>query len=297
MKQPHDIVYVDLVHDDPVARPPSFHFQRFRHDTFRPPADYAPHRHTYHEIFVVQSGRGHHSIDGHAIALVPSTVSLITRGQVHIVEHLTDFTGWLVRFSDEFLPAGHISPTWNYHATLFNKLGHRHTLTIEPSDLGALARVLDLIEDEWRNPIAFHAHSALQHLLSLLIIRLERVYQHALAATHHDHAEYHVYQQFMTLLEYHFASHHDVQYYATALQIAPIKLSRTVRRITGTPTKQVIDERIVLEAKRYLQYTDLSIKEIAFALGYSDLFHLIKTFKRLTGVAPQSFREQRQKMT
>jgi AraC-like DNA-binding protein len=53
----------------------------------------------------------------------------------------------------------------------------------------------------------------------------------------------------------------------------------------------------VLEAKRYLQYTDLSIKEIAFALGYSDLFHLSKTFKRLTGVAPQSFREQRQKMT
>ena len=109
MKQPKDIAYVDLVHDDPVTLPPSFLFRRFDHETFRPPDDLAPHRHNYHEIFVVQSGYGQHRIDDQVIELVPCTVSLITRGQVHIVEHLTDFTGWLVRFGDDFLPSGVIS--------------------------------------------------------------------------------------------------------------------------------------------------------------------------------------------
>jgi AraC-like DNA-binding protein len=48
----------------------------------------------------------------------------------------------------------------------------------------------------------------------------------------------------------------------------------------------------VLEARRYLHYTDRSITEIAFALGYRDVAHFSKTFKRLASLAPQRFREQ-----
>jgi AraC family transcriptional activator of pobA len=297
MKQPKDIQYVELANNEMAELSASFFLRRFVGETFRPPVSYLPHRHNYHEIFVVQSGHGQHAIDGQSTDLLPCTVSLITKGQVHIVEHLTELTGWLIRFTDDFLPAGFTSQTWNYHATLFNQLGYNHTLTIQPSDVDALGHVLDLMESEWIQAHTFQQESVLRHLLSVLIIRLERIYQNSLCANQLEREEYRVYQQFMTLLEYHFAHHHDVQYYATALQIAPIKLSRILSRIVGKPTKQMIDEWIVLEAKRYLQYTDLSIKEIAFALGYSDLFHFSKTFKRLAGIAPQAFRAQRQKLT
>ena len=57
---------------------------------------------------------------------------------------------------------------------------------------------------------------------------------------------------------------------------------------------QVIDERVVLDRKRYLRCTDLSVKIIAAILGYSDVSHLSKTFTRLAGVTPQVFREQRE---
>ncbi len=195
------------------------------------------------------------------------------------------------------MPAWLISHTWNYHTTLFHPFGGRQSLTVPINELDALTPVLKLMDVEWMDDTTFNRESALRHLLAVLIIRLERIYQHAWETDQHHGDAYHLYRQFVMLLETDFARHHDVQYYATALHVAPVKLSRVLGRVVGKSTKQLIDERIVLEAKRLLHYTDLSVKEIAVALGYGDLFHLSKTFKRLAGVAPQVFRDQRQKVT
>lgn len=291
------IEYVDIAPDEAADPTAPFLLRRFDQATFRQSATDVPHRHNYHEIFVVQAGHGKHAIDGHASDIGPCSVSLITKGQVHLVEYLTDLMGWLIRFDDDFLPAGFTSQAWNYHATLFNQLGRPRTLFIDRTDYDALGLVLDLIESEWAQPDAFQQHDVLRHLLSVLIVRLERIYQNALSTNQHEREEYRVYQHFMSLLDDRFTRYHDVQHYATTLQITPVRLSRLLGRIMGRSTKQMIDERIVLEAKRFLHYTDLSITEIAAALGYSDQFHFSKTFKRLTGLAPQAFREQRQKLT
>lgn len=297
MKPLTDIKYVELEQAGVAEVPASFSFRHFIEATFRPLASELPHRHNYHELFIVESGHGHHAIDAQSIALVPNTVSLINRGQVHVVEHLTNFTGWLIRFTDDFLPADLVSQAWNYRATLLSQFGQNHTLTVEPHELRDLAGVLELIEAEWTKRETFQKEQVLRHMLAVLLIRLERISQTSRTATQGEREAYRMYQQFITLLEDHFARHHDVQHYATALQLSPTRLSRTLVRFVGKSTKQLIDERIVLEAKRYLLYTDLSIKEIAFALGYNDLFHLSKTFRRLMGSAPQAFREQHQKMT
>jgi AraC family transcriptional activator of pobA len=106
-----------------------------------------------------------------------------------------------------------------------------------------------------------------------------------------------VYQAFVPLLEQHYADRHDVQFYADSLHLSPIKLSRQLQAILGKTTKQIIDERVVLEARRRLWYTQQTVGEIAYALGYSDQFHLSKAFKRLVGVSPQEYREGRQKTT
>ena len=128
-------------------------------------------------------------------------------------------------------------------------------------------------------------------------IRLGRVVENALCPTAAGRTALAVYQSFVPLLEQHFADRHDVQYYADALHMSSANLSRQLQAILGKTTKQIIDERIVLEARRLLQYTPQSVGEIAYALGYSDQFHLSKTFKRLVGVAPQEYRDQRQKST
>jgi AraC-like DNA-binding protein len=92
-------------------------------------------------------------------------------------------------------------------------------------------------------------------------------------------------------LERDFAAHHDAGHYAAALGLDPDRLAGILTRLLGKTTKRVIDERLVLEAKRALRYTDRPLKEIAAALGYGDQFHLSKTFKRLAGASPQAFRQ------
>lgn len=291
------IEYVEIDASNAAEPTAPFTLRRYANASFRPPPSIVPHRHNYHELFIVQSGHGRHAIDGESSDLLPSTVSFVTKGQVHILEHITNLTGWVLRWNDEFLPTGMISPIWSVHATLFSQFGQTHTLRIAPDDLQAIERLLLLIEAEWNDRIAFGRDDTLRHLLAALVIRLERMYQQSLTPATDERDAARVYQQFLALLEDEFARRHDVQFYATSLGITPVRLSRILSRLVGKTTKQVIDGRIVLEARRYLQYTDLPIGEIATALGYADAFHFSKTFKRATGLPPQTFRDDRQKLT
>jgi AraC family transcriptional regulator, transcriptional activator of pobA len=291
------IEFVDLVDAELADAPLAFAFHHLEGTTFQASATRSPHRHNYQEIIVVLKGHGLHLIDDRPFELVAPSVSLVGQGQVHLFQEATAITGWVLRFTDDFLPAGQVSQDWNYHATLFNQFVTTRTLAIPAAELPTLTTTIALIEAEWNHATGMFRESALRHLLSVLLIRLERIARAAMVGDSHDREAYHIYQQFVGLLEARYTHHHDVVYYADTLRLTPARLSRVLGRLVGKTTKQLIDERVVLEAKRYLQYTDRSIKDIAVALGYSDMFHLSKVFKRVTGSAPQVFRDKRRKMT
>ncbi len=68
-------------------------------------------------------------------------------------------------------------------------------------------------------------------------------------------------------------------------------LNRSVKEATGKPTSVHIAERITAEAKALLQYTDWSIADIAYALGFEYPTYFNNYFKRLTGITPKSLRK------
>ncbi len=289
------IHYVEIASGDPAHS--AFSFHQSVAGTFRTPASQPPHRHNYQEIILLKAGHGRHMIDGRVLDLAPQTVSLITKGQVHRFESGTDMVSWTLRFTDDFLPAAFFSPSWNYQATLFNHLALNPVLTIPPAQWQSLEALLALMAAEYTQTGTLQRENALRYLLSLVLIQIERSYQELLHNRLHEGEAYQIYQRFVTLLEERFPQEHGVNYYADTLHLAPIRLARILQRILGKTTKQVITERIILEAKRYLHYTSLSLKEIAAALGYSDSFHLSKTFKQCCGLAPQEYRSQCQKLT
>ena len=67
---------------------------------------------------------------------------------------------------------------------------------------------------------------------------------------------------------------------------------RILTKLTGRSTKQLILDRVLLEAARLLRFSDLSVKEIADRLGFSDQFAFSKAFKRQRGEAPLDFRNR-----
>lgn len=96
-------------------------------------------------------------------------------------------------------------------------------------------------------------------------------------------------RKFNMLVELHFKEQHGVKFYAEQMFKSPKTLANSFSKFNNTPL-QIIHQRIVLEAKRLLTYSDLSSKEIAYELGFDDPAHLSKLFKKHTGMPPSAFK-------
>ncbi|MCA9929659.1 MAG: helix-turn-helix domain-containing protein, partial [Anaerolineales bacterium] len=179
--------------------------------------------------------------------------------------------------------------SWDYRMTLFNHFALHRSLTIQPDEVPVYQRHLARIWWE-QEQAAFGYQLVLRHLLGMLLIRLERTRRQAAPQpeTLSPHAQ--IYQSFLTLLDRHFKTETAVHFYAARLHITPRQLSDTIARFAGKTAKQLIQERRMLEARRYLQHTNATVKEIAYTLGFNDPSYFSKAFKQSVGVSPQNFK-------
>ena len=99
-----------------------------------------------------------------------------------------------------------------------------------------------------------------------------------------------VIKQFIQLLDNYHLKEHAVTFYADKLAIHPNYLNSLVKRHTGMSTKEVIQNRLLLETKYLLHSTTLSIKEISNKVGFSDPNYFTTFFKRLEKMSPASYR-------
>ena len=101
-------------------------------------------------------------------------------------------------------------------------------------------------------------------------------------------------RDFNMLVETHFKTEHSVSFYADKLFKSPKTLSNNFAKLNTSPL-QIIHERIILEAKRLLIYTDKTAKEIAYDIGFDDASHLSRLFKKHTSLSPSDFKKQLKK--
>lgn len=97
-------------------------------------------------------------------------------------------------------------------------------------------------------------------------------------------------RKFSQLVELHYRKHHNVSDYANMLNITPKNLNKKIVSEKQVAPSIIIKQRIILQAKRLLANTTLSIKEIADYLGYEDYSYFVRFFKSQTGLPPLSFR-------
>ncbi len=240
-----------------------------------------PHRHAYHELIWVREGRGRHLIDGEPVEFGPRTLTLIAKGEVHQFERAEGVRGVVVRFDDEWLSG---SRRW-----LFSE-GACTPLNVPGEDAARFDALLDLLRVEVERPAAPESAELRRNLLSAALLWAQRWREADLEHRGATGTDVQLHRQFQELLERDFAADHDAGHYADALGVTTGTLSRTLTALTSKPTKQLILERLMLEAARLLRFSDLSIKEIADRLGFSDQFAFSKAFKRQRGEAPLDFR-------
>lgn len=99
-------------------------------------------------------------------------------------------------------------------------------------------------------------------------------------------------KQFRSLLLASYRTMKSPAHYAASLNISPAYLNEVVKETTGYPVSHWIHQEIILEAKRMLFYTNNTVKEIAFSLGYADTAYFIRLFGKVAGQAPLQFRQK-----
>lgn len=101
-----------------------------------------------------------------------------------------------------------------------------------------------------------------------------------------------IYLLFMEKLEEGYKKHHSVQFYAEELQVSMSALANYCKQNAGLKPLEMINNRILLEAKRLLLFTQMRGNEIALTLGFREQAHFVHFFRRLTGVTPTVFQKQ-----
>lgn len=243
-----------------------------------------PHRHTYQEIIWIRQGAVKHLLDDGLVEYPADTILIIPKGRIHSLLPTPDCRGVAIRFTEEFIPTpSHL---------LFSQFIGRTALKLDSDQAKDIAAYFSLLQGQYRHADPYNLQVA-RHLLAALIGKLEEFRLLDACLIPHDvNSTLCIWNRFNTIIEQKFTSEHTVSYYASELGITSRKLGEVVKLYTGKYVSTVIDERLVTEAKRLILYSDLTIKGIAFELGFAEHSYFSKVFKRVTGYTPSDFKQQ-----
>lgn len=155
-------------------------------------------------------------------------------------------------------------------------------IRLSAADQERMERMLDMIKDEFETTDHIQGEM-MRVLLKRLIILVTRLAKAQYIAPELPGDKLDMIRQYNFLVETHYKKEHQVSFYAGQLYKSPKTLSNLFALYNHKTPLQIIQERLVQEAKRLFLYTDKTAKEIAYELGFEDAGHFGKFFKRLTG--------------
>ncbi|WP_330444509.1 AraC family transcriptional regulator [Flavobacterium sp. C4GT6] len=174
---------------------------------------------------------------------------------------------------------------------LFYGSSERMFITLNDDDQRKIDLLLQVFYDEFITTDVVQGEMLMVLLKRLIIIVTRLAKQQYISKDDLPDDKLDVIRKFNLLVESHYRTQHQVKYYADQLFKSPKTISNLFALYNHKSPLTVIQERIIIEAKRLLTYTDKSAKEIAGELGFEDAAHFSRFFKKHTTLSPISFRE------
>lgn len=253
-----------------------------RNETYPHKTD-RPHRHNYYEVCVFINGAGKHEIDFVTHSIKSKSLHFISPGQVHLISREEQYRGYLIVFSSDFYSLDSFHQNLLFHLPFFNNHTAAPILNLHDEEFEELIQLIKMMKKECRND-KLVTRNILRSYLQIFLLKCRHFYfQHATKKEKVQDPHFAIVQEFKIMVEQKFRKSHLVQEYARVLAISPSVLNKYVKRITGFTAGEIVLERILLQAKRLLIFSDLSHKEIAYRLNYDDPSYFSRIFKKKTG--------------
>lgn len=151
--------------------------------------------------------------------------------------------------------------------------------------------LFEVFLDEFKTPDKIQG-DMLQMLLKRLIIICTRLAKEQLIVKKLDNEQIDTIRQFNVLVDTHYKTKRKVSDYAEMLFKSPKTLSNLFAIYNQQSPQQIILSRLILEAKRLLNFTNKQNQEIAYELGFNDPSHFSRFFKKMTKLSPSQYREK-----
>lgn len=239
----------------------------------------------FHVLALVASGTGSHVADFESYHLRRGSALWIRPGTVHRWSDVDGLDGPLILFRPGFLPD--LGPT----APDLSVLSVPPSWYVDAQTLPLALLAADHLREEHGTAVRLPRLASaplLAHLLAALVLRVLPATSVSDAADPARRAG--VFVAFRAAVEEHFADRHHVADYARALGYDRRTLTRATRAATGVGAKEFLDQRILLEAKRLLAHTDMTVGGCARALGFGDAANFTTFFHRGAGMPPGAWR-------
>ena len=244
-----------------------------------------PHKHDFYMVFFVEKGSGVHNVDFTQYKVNDYQVYFIRAGQVHNWSLDVDTTGFQLMLSADVITIfSNFSPFPFFEQSVPSCLSldkqkfeefknHLHEIELVLSDNDVLTKEILLLR------------------LHLMLKLLQKEYLNQFPEHDSSTKPEKIIKGFNTLIDDHFNEESSVNFYADKLNITANYLNILSQKYLKMPASDVIKQRTILEAKRLLTSTDLSIKEIGYQLGFNDNTYFSKVFKKYTGKTPGDFKK------
>jgi AraC family transcriptional activator of pobA len=251
-----------------------------------------PHRKDYYFFAFVEQGDSRHWIDFTSYTIKPGHFYFTVPQQIHLKEESKPVKGYIAGFTEEFLLLEE-NRMLRRLPIIQNPAG-AHEIVLRAEEIIYIEDVMRMMANEYKTDGAWQ-NQMLSSWLRVLIIYLSRIYteQFGESKLTQNHC---LLKSFQELIGEHHAQLHDVGAYANLLNITPGYLNDVIKQQSGKTAISHIHNRLVVEAKRKLLHTDLSVKQIADELGFEDSAYFNRFFKRLTDSTPIAFRQQIREM-
>lgn len=235
------------------------------------------HRHTFHEFIWISSGHDDHSVDFVDYEVKQNDVLCIPSGSIHRYQPSNSVTGWKIIFDESFFD--------ERQQELFAQL----EFFIPGYGFKAI-RLNEIQNIVMKNMIQMLAslHFKRDQQLSILglLIYLNDIFNSK------DTTSDTTFLRFLKLANREIYNHRGVGFYSDILGVPERAMNTLVKNQTGYSTLNYLHNRLVKEAKGKLLYTQMSIKEIAFSLGFNDALYFSRFFKNKSGESPKKFRNR-----
>ncbi len=242
-----------------------------------------PHRHNYYEMLVFLKGKGSHEIDFTTYAFKPLSLHFVASSGVHLVKREQGSEGFSILFTQEFLPPDYLIKDMSFY-----KANAIPVLNLNKAEFATLKPLLDELKIEYFSDKIYRP-VVLKSLFALILIMVKRLYDKKAGASAAPVKNEFV-AKMEALIEANFAKHWRASEYARELNMSVANMSALCKQHFSKNTEKLVQERLLLEIKRLLVYSDKPVKEICYELNFDDPAYFIRFFRKNTGATPLNYR-------